>query len=202
MICKPAKPDDFRAMAAIHNQAFSGFFLTSLGLRFLETYYKACIQHPVSIAVCALDDNGSMLGFATGSLQSAGYHWSLLFHNPFRFLAAALRSVVSKPSVLFRLAKNLDKNHSETDDRNYAELLSIAILPQLKGSGAGKALLKMFEEEAKLRGGRKIALTTDYENNQRVIAFYQKSGYEIFYDFVTYPDRHMYKMIKSLVNSD
>lgn len=202
MICRSAKPDDYRAMAAIHHQAFSGFFLTSLGNRFLETYYKACIQHPDSIAVCVLDDKGTIQGFATGSIKAAGYHRNLLFKNPFRFLASALRSVLLKPSVLIRLAKNLDKNPSETDDRNYAELLSIAILPQLKGSGAGKALLEMFEEEVKVRGGKKIALTTDYENNHRVIAFYQKSGYEIFYDFVTYPDRHMYKMIKSLSKSD
>lgn len=100
--------------------------------------------------------------------------------------------------MLTRLAKNLDKNPSTSDDRNYAELLSIAILPQLKGSGTGKALLELFEEEVVIRGGQKIALTTDYENNERVIAFYQKCGYEIFYDFVTYPNRHMYKMIKTL----
>jgi ribosomal protein S18 acetylase RimI-like enzyme len=198
MICRSAKPDDYRAMAAIHHKAFSGFFLTSLGIRFLETYYKACIKHPDSIAVCAIDANGSMLGFATGSIKAAGYHRNLLFQNPLGFLASALRSVLLKPSVLIRLIKNLDKNLSENDDRNYAELLSIAILPQLKGSGAGKALLEMFEEEVKEKGGCKIALTTDYENNDRVIAFYQKFGYEIFYDFKTYPDRHMYKMIKTL----
>lgn len=198
MIYRAAKPDDFQAMATVHHQAFSDFFLTSLGIRFLETYYKTCIQHSDSIAVCMQDDDGVIQGFATGSIRAAGYHRKILFQNPFRFLTSALRSVLLKPTVLIRLLKNLDKNPSAFDDRNYAELLSIAVLPQLKGSGAGKELLVMFEEEVMARGGKKIALTTDFENNDRVIAFYQKCGYEIYYDFITYPDRHMYKMIKTL----
>ena len=198
MIYRNANPNDFKVLAAIHQQAFSGFFLTSLGIKFLETYYKSSLEDDRSIAVCVIDEAGIIQGFATGSIQAAGYHRRLFQKNIFRFLSAALRSALHNPSVLVRLAKNLDKNPSKTDDRNYAELLSIAILPRLKGSGTGKALLELFEEEVTKRGGHKIALTTDFENNERVIAFYRKCGYEIFYHFVTYPNRHMYKMIKTL----
>lgn len=198
MIYRKANTNDFKILAKIHSLAFSDFFLTSLGIKFLETYYKTCLQDINSIAVCAVDENGVIQGFATGSFKAAGYHRRLFLKKPFRFLMAALRSVISNPSVLIRLAKNLDKNPSKNDDRIYAELLSIAILPQLKGSGAGKALLELFEEDVQKSGGKKIALTTDYDNNERVIAFYRKCGYEIYYDFITYPDRHMYKMIKAL----
>jgi len=193
-----ATKEDFRQMALIHQQAFRGFFLTSLGTGFLRAYYKAVLNCQISIAVCVVDDSGVMQGFASGSIRAANYHRNLFKKNMLPFLFAVLWSALRNPAVLFRLAKNLDKDQSKIDDRNYAELLSIAILPHLKGSGAGKALLDMFEQEVIKRGGKKVTLTTDYENNDRVIAFYQKCGYEIFYDFTTYPNRHMYKMIKTL----
>jgi len=198
MIYRLSEKKDYRDLAYIHSQAFQGFFLTSLGIGFLQTYYKSVLNNEQSIAVCAEDQDGKILGFASGSLKAANYHRNLFAKNWVAFLFAALKSALSNPSILFRLAKNLDKNPNKNDDRNYSELLSIAILPQLKGSGTGKALLEHFEAEVLKRGGKKVALTTDYNNNERVINFYKKCGYEIFYDFITYPNRHMYKMIKTL----
>lgn len=81
-------------------------------------------------------------------------------------------------------------------------MLSIAILPDLKGSGYGKVLLDEFEKKAKFHQASKIALTTDYNNNDNVIKFYNKSGYEVYYDFIAYPNRHMYKLIKKLDEKD
>ena len=193
-----ATKEDFRQMALIHRQAFRGFFLTSLGPGFLRAYYKAVLNCQMSIAVCVVDDYDVIQGFASGSIRAANYHRNLFKKNMLPFLIAVLWSALRNPAILFRLAKNLDKDQSKKDDRNYAELLSIAILPHLKGSGAGKTLLNLFEQEVIKCGGVKVTLTTDYENNDRVIAFYQKCGYEIFYDFTTYPNRHMYKMIKTL----
>ena len=58
--------------------------------------------------------------------------------------------------------------------------------------------MKIFEEKAFIGGSKRITLTTDYNNNERVVAFYKKSGYRIYYDFITYPNRKMYKLIKDL----
>ena len=46
--------------------------------------------------------------------------------------------------------------------------------------------------------GGEISLTTDYYNNEKTIAFYKKMGYAVLYEFVTYPNRKMYRMIKNL----
>jgi len=193
-----AKQEDFSQMALIHTQAFQGFFLTSLGIRFLNTYYKAVLQYNTTIAVCAVDENGNILGFASGTIKALNYNRGLFCKNMFSFFFAAARAAIRNPSVFYRLAKNLDKSPEKDDDRNYAELLSIAILPQFKGSGIGKYLLEHFENEVLKRGGKKLTLTTDYYYNDRVVSFYKKCGYEVFYDFYTYPKRRMYKMIKSL----
>jgi len=197
MIYRQATKDDYRALAYIHSQAFQGFFLTSLGIDFLETYYKAALNCQKSIAICAVNEERLIQGFASGSIESANYHRNLFKNNWVAFLLAVSKSALRKPAIIFRLANNLDKNPSPNDDKKYAELLSIAVLPELKGSGTGKALLEHFEEEVLRRGGKKVALTTDLNNNERVINFYKKCGYEIFYNFITYPNRQMYKMIKS-----
>jgi ribosomal protein S18 acetylase RimI-like enzyme len=198
MNLRKANNKDFSQMAFIHNEAFRGFFLTSLGTGFLETYYKSILKDERTIAVCAVDDRDNVLGFASGCIQALNYHRNLFYNNSLSFLIAVLGAAIRKPEIIFRLAMNINKNQNHQDDSNYAELLSIAILPELKGSGTGKNLLEYFETETSKRGGRKLALTTDYDNNDQVVNFYKKCGYLIFYDFITYPNRRMYKMIKTL----
>jgi len=198
MVIRIAREEDYSQLAFIHSEAFQGFFLTSLGIRFLNTYYKAVLHYNTSIAVCAVDENGNILGFASGTIKALNYNRGLFCKKMFSFIFAAARAAIRNPSVFYRLAKNLDKSPKIDDDRNYAELLSIAILPHFKGSGIGKNLLEHFENEVLKHGGKKLTLTTDYYNNDRVVSFYKKCGYEVFYDFYTYPKRRMFKMIKSL----
>lgn len=198
MKIRQLKLEDYERLASIHKSAFSDFFLSSLGLQFLEIYYKSCLSEPTSIAVGIVDEQENVIGFATGTLKAKGYHKRLFFKNIFSFLRSIARSAIANPQIIYRLIKNIEKKPNDSDKKDYAELLSIAVLPELKGSGAGKALLESFEQEVKVNGTNRIALTTDYNNNERVIAFYQKFGYEIFYDFTTYPKRRMYKMIKNV----
>ncbi|OFY23568.1 MAG: hypothetical protein A2W98_00395 [Bacteroidetes bacterium GWF2_33_38] len=195
-------PNEFKLIAVLHKLAFSDFFLATLGLGFLKTYYKACLLADDSIAVCAVNSNNIIKGFATGSWHAAGYHKKLFLSNLISFSWRGMILIFTNPKALFRLLKNLDKTPNPEDDRNYAELLSIAILPELKGTSVGKELLQMFELEAFKRGQTRVALTTDYNNNERVVAFYKKSGYLVYYDFITYPNRKMYKMIKDIHNVD
>lgn len=198
MVIRLANKIDFNQMTFVHEKAFPGFFLTSLGKGFLLTYYKAVLGAERAIAVCAVDEFDNILGFASGCIESLNFHRNLFKSNKWAFFRAVVKSALGRPSVFYRLAKNLEKNANHKDDNDYAELLSIAVLPEAKGSGIGKKLLEGFEAEVKLRGGKKLALTTDCENNEAVVNFYQRCGYVIYYDFVTYPKRRMFKMIKSL----
>lgn len=189
---------DVPKIAEVHEQSFKDFFLTSLGRQFLETYYAASVNNKTSIGVGLFDDDENLNGFATGTSQSLGFHKNLLLQNLFPFFKSLLFVSLSRPQVLFRLFKNINKQSNKEDDKQYAELLSIAILPNQKGAGYGKVLLEEFENKAKSHNASKIVLTTDFNNNDNVIKFYNKSGYEVFYDFITYPNRHMYKLIKKL----
>lgn len=182
----------------IHKVAFKGFFLTSLGSDFLKTYYSSCLKNKSTIAIGIIDDHGHLLGFSVGTKKSSGYHKDVLLRNFFPLFFSLFNVFISNPIILLRLFLNLRKGSNKNDRGDYAELLSIAVLPQSEGSGIGKLMLEHFEKSVKDSGVCKITLTTDYYKNDPVIKFYQKNKYDVLNDFIAYPNRKMYKMIKNL----
>jgi ribosomal protein S18 acetylase RimI-like enzyme len=92
----------------------------------------------------------------------------------------------------------LGKKVDDKDTGDYAELLSIGILPSYSGLGIGKGLINRFEEVAIDSGCTSMALTTDFNDNDKVLAFYKSTGYKIYSEFITYPNRKMLKFIKQL----
>jgi ribosomal protein S18 acetylase RimI-like enzyme len=191
---------DVSEITLIHIKSFKDFFLTSLGKRFLNTYYKSCLKSAESIAICAIDENQNLVGFSVGCVHSKGFHKRLIKKSLLDFMVQGIIILFSNPKAIIRLLNNLGKNTNKEDNGNYAELLSIGVLPNFNGYGIGKELIKRFEEEAKLRNAKEIALTTDLQNNDRVLEFYYNNGYSIYYDFIAYPNRKMYKLIKKLKN--
>lgn len=172
--------DDTAVLARIHNEAFHNFFLTDLGPFFLKTYYQAVIISTRSIAVCCVNDSNEVIAFATGCELSKGYNRRIVLNNFLGFSLQFIRLIFTKPGAVIRLLKNFEKNANPIDDGNYAELLSIAVLPEYKGLSIGKSMIEVFEREAQQRGCRSITLTTDFYNNDSVIEFYKKRGYCIF----------------------
>ena len=195
---KNIKEDDYKDVVKVHLSAFPDFFLTILGEKFLETYYKASLRCKETVAIGAYDEQDKMIGFSIGCEHSLGFHKRLIFKNFFLFFYRGLILIFTKPKSILRLVKNFDKNANPIDDGHYAELLSIGVDPFLKGSGIGKELINYFENELIKRNCKKVSLTTDALENESVISFYKKNGYEIYYEFITYPNRKMYKLIKNL----
>lgn len=76
-----------------------------------------------------------------------------------------------------RLFFIFDKHYSEVLPNNKANILSIAVLPQYRGSGLAADLIKEFEETAKLNGKGYCQLTVE-TGNTRGISFYEKMGYK------------------------
>jgi ribosomal protein S18 acetylase RimI-like enzyme len=195
---RAVKIEESIELAKIHLESFKDFFLSSLGVSFLNTYYKSCLKNDESIAVCAIDENENLIGFSVGCIRSKGFHKSLIKQNFISFMVQGIVILFTKPNALIRLISNLGKNADKTDDGEYAELLSIGVLPSHNGKGIGKELIKRFEEEAILRGCLDLALTTDFDENNNVLLFYKSVGYKIYNEFITYPNRKMYKLKKRL----
>ena len=199
MTIRKAIVNDVDGIVAIHQQSFKDFFLTSLGENFLKLYYSTFITSGEGVVYCATKDN-EVLGFSACSFISRGFNTSLIKKNLVKFSIEALRLLFSKPKALIRLTKNMNKERKDAtieDNGEYAELYSIAVSPTCQGGGYGRKLLTATEEDVK-QHNNKVSLTTDYYNNDKTIAFYRALGYEEYYDFITYPDRRMWRLIKKL----
>lgn len=191
--------DQSGQIAKIHLKSFPNFFLTTLGYSFLKTYYKSCSKSKEAISICAIDnETKKILGFAVGCLNSKGFYKKLIYSNLGAHFYQALILLCTKPLALIRLFKNLGKGNILSDKGNYAELLSIGMSPDQSGLGIGQNLLAKFENKVRKKGVNTITLTTDADSNDNVLKFYKKAGYTVYYDFITFPNRKMLKLIKEL----
>ncbi|MEQ2976665.1 GNAT family N-acetyltransferase [Butyricimonas faecihominis] len=190
--------EDIKDIVDIHKISFKNFFLSSLGTHFLKVYYKAVLKSQLSVCIGG-KENGILKGFCVGTTLARGFHKGLLKDNFVSFLWSLGYVCMVRPISIIRLFRNLEKRSSIVpDDGNYAELLSIAVLPNASNKGIGHSLLREFEKKMKSMGVSKVVLTTDSISNDNVINFYQKNDFKVLYKFVTYPKREMYKLIKEL----
>lgn len=199
IIVRKAKLKDVDEIVLIHQNAFKDFFLSSLGKRFLRLYYSSFIMSDEGVVYCAQKEE-EVVGFSACSYFSRGFNSSLIKQNVIKFGIEAFLLLFSNPRALIRLAKNMNKESSDVsikDKGEYAELYSIAVSPKSQGEGVGRRLLTSTEQEI-MKRNTQVSLTTDYYNNDKTIGFYHSLGYENYYEFTTYPDRRMWRMIKNM----
>lgn len=198
MNIRKATVNDVDTIVKIHLDAFKGFFLTSLGAQFLKFYYSCFIKSNETVTVVA-EENGVIYGFSASTKVCKGFNSRLIKSNLFAFAILSLKMLFTTPKSLLRLVKNLTKKgESVEDDEDYAELYSIGVSKAAQGKGVGKLLLAESERVMKAEGVQRVSLTTDFYNNEQAVGFYHSMGYETLYEFVTYPNRKMYRLIKTL----
>lgn len=190
---------DLDALIEVHKNSFNGFFLTGLGDEFLKTYYNSLRKDQRAILLGMYDEE-NLLGFCAATYLSKGYNTYLIKNNLLNYLIVGIKILFSKPTAILRLVKNFSKGDSTNikDNGEYAELLSIGVSVNNQGKGVGKTLLLELEKELKLKGCSNLSLTTDFYNNEKTIEFYKRLGYSFYYEFITYPNRKMYRMIKNI----
>lgn len=198
METRRATQNDVESIVKIHIDAFKGFFLTTLGYGFLKFYYTCFIRNSETVTMISEED-GIVYGFAAATKYSKGFNSRLIKSQLFAFTILSLKLLFTTPTSLLRLTKNLTKKAESVDnDEDYAELYSIGVSTNAQGKGVGKFLLAATETEMKLQGVKNLSLTTDYNNNEQAIGFYHTMGYHTLYEFTTYPNRKMYRLIKQL----
>lgn len=198
MIIRKATINDVDTIVEIHLNAFEGFFLTSLGAEFLRFYYSCFVRSNETVTMIA-EENGVIYGFSASSKFCKGFNSRLIKSNLIAFGLLSFKLLLIKPISLLRLVKNLSKKGENViDNGNYAELYSIGVCKSAQGKGVGKMLLLKSEQVMKEEGVTRVSLTTDFDNNEQAVGFYHSMGYETLYEFVTYPNRKMYRLIKIL----
>ncbi len=170
------RPRHAAAVADLHVRAFPRFFLTSLGARFLTRFYEAVLGSDEGIGVGRFVD-GRLVAFAVGAERAAGFYTDLARRNAVRLGLAAVAPLARRPAAALRLARSFGLQAPPDEAEDGPVLLSIARDPGPAGRGSGGVVLAAFEAAVAARGGTTVALATDADDNDDVIAFYRGHGY-------------------------
>lgn len=185
-------------LVEIHKSAFPNHFLSSLGSTFLKKYYTSVNEYSGSVLIGIFNDD-ELVGFCAAATLANGFNRRLIFSSLTTYALSGFILFCTNPFGLYRLIRNFTKGGTTIkDDGEYSELLSIGISASRQGLGLGKIMLGYLEHELLQKGCSKLSLTTDCYNNENAIKFYESLGYKIYYDFIAYPNRKMYRMIKKI----
>ena len=96
-----AKPSDAKAIADVHwhvrDRYTQGIFL-SLGKGFLKSYYKVVLNDPWEVVVCAVNESGRIVGFASTSLDAKKRYANIKQHK-ITLGIAAIKVILCHPSL-------------------------------------------------------------------------------------------------------
>jgi len=188
-----AESGDLGGIVDVHAAAFPHYFLTNLGRGMLTRFYAAYLYHPNTVNIVATE-NGKVCAFIVGVCdadevlksfyrQNLGYVIGcvcvrLLALNRVivKGLALRLSHVGIACASVFSRKRSCSAAHQPVECRT--RLLSIAVLPAVRGRGASVKMMAFFEERLRERKVREVGLSVN-SDNERAIAFYKKTGWRV-----------------------
>lgn len=169
--------EDVPRVVDVHLSAFDGFFLSSLGRRFLALFYAEAIALGEIAFVVEVD--GRVVGLVMGSARPGEFFSKLLRRRAFAFARAAVPALIRSPGIALRLARALSKPRDAARPVGTATLMSLGVAPEAQSLGTGRMLVRAFCDEAQRRGAVRVDLTTDKAENERANVFYERLGFRV-----------------------
>ena len=166
-----AQKEDAPAIAKIHQTEISGGFLSSLSPAFLERFYLALIQSPVSFCIVA-KENDNVVGFVAGTTNLNAFYKYFLIRYFFQSFFILLPKIFSSLKKVVETLLYPQKGQSLPK----AELLTIAITKEFQGKGVGGQMIQPFILEMKKRNISVFKVVVG-ESLAGAIAFYEKQGF-------------------------
>lgn len=170
--------EDVKEVVIIHINSFRGFFLSFLGGKFLELFYKGIVSLNKGVGLVHINNN-RIEGFVCGAINPSDFFRQLLKKKWLQFSLASLGAVIKKPCIIPRLWRAVYQPSSSPKGNDKATLMSIGVDPAAQSKGIGKILILNFLERLKSKGVLEVNLTTDRLNNEKVNKFYQKLGFNL-----------------------
>jgi GNAT superfamily N-acetyltransferase len=131
-----------RQVAVLHAASIDQGFLATLGVPFLALMYRA-IDEAAGSVLLVEEQNGRVIGFVSGG-TGMGAIYRRMLRRPFALGLALMPSVV-RPARIRRILDVLRYGRRESVERlPRAELLSIAVVRESRGTGAaGRLYLRL-----------------------------------------------------------
>lgn len=189
-VLRVAGPADAPELARVHALAFPEYFLTHLGSRFLQRYYRAFLDPEHTSVLC--EHGGRVLGFVVGTPDLPSFRRSLYRPNivPFATIVAVkiVTDKVVRSNVLARLVhvplafKALFSRSRETPDpsggtnESLSHLFSICVDPAAAGTGVATDIMNAYVAIERERGIDSVELSV-FDDNARALRFYEREGW-------------------------
>jgi ribosomal protein S18 acetylase RimI-like enzyme len=139
-----------RQVAELHASAINQGFLSELGPHFLTLLYEALDQSVTSVLIVEVEDQ-TVRGFVSGGTGLGPVYRALFRRLP--YLLFALWPVFFSYRKLKRIAEVLlHTRQAAEEELPKAELYSIAISSEVRGSGLAERLYEKLRDEFKARG--------------------------------------------------
>lgn len=187
-------PEELDAIVHTHKTAFQDYFLTNLGDEFLSRFYRTFLEDKGTIAVGAFDGD-KLAGFILCS-KNKNEVMKKFYQNHFLFILFSIvlqtvklnkiiiTGLLSRCKAGMGIMKSLffpdkslpaEENHGDLSAAN-VRLLSIAVLPEYKGTGAAKGMMNFFHNYLQENNIPAVGLSVK-KDNLRAISFYEKMGW-------------------------
>lgn len=176
----------------LHQQSFKGFFLSTLHPGFLRQLYKAFVTHKKSELLVALNDD-KPVGFIAYSYDTTGVYRYMLWRRFFPFVWYSFLSFLKKPSIFFKMFSALSMPYTHTREEEYVKVFSIGVAPEYQKHGLGTKLIEEMKKRVDFTHFDYITLETDADDNDDANIFYNKNGFKLSQEFITFEGRRMNK---------
>lgn len=194
-IVRKARIDDLDGIVNVHTKCFKEYFLTNLGNEFLYRYYEQYLLDENGIGVVTISEE-KITGFIIGYIIPSNalnqfYKKNFLFISRCVLTQLIKRNKVITNGLRYRLShvrqaiKSLFMTHNSNvqlfNDCMFskkADLMSIAILKEYRGTEVSEKLNDFFEELLLERNINEIILSVK-SDNLRAVNYYEKIGYTI-----------------------
>jgi ribosomal protein S18 acetylase RimI-like enzyme len=196
---RDAAARDLDGILRVHESAFPGFFLTSLGPSFLRMLYAGFISESSGVLLVGEAPQGSIVGLLAGARSPQGFFRLLRRHQGLAMGLAALPGLLRHP---IRVAQRLVVAISYRGDEvpgldDYWLLSSLGVAKNCVGSGIGGKLVERFCDTARTEGAAGVYLLTDGDNNEATLSFYAKHDFLIHSERDRHHGRRMLTLAKS-----
>jgi GNAT superfamily N-acetyltransferase len=171
----PLRLEHVDRVARLHCATLTGL-LTRLGVQSARAFYQGCTKSDVAVGLVDVVD-GVLRGFVLGSLNPDRLNSVALRRNPFGTLVSVVTGVVTHPSSTMLLLESVRRPEEALYDRQAPSLVYLAVTPEARRAGVGRALVDAFSERMRAAGAAHYDLSVD-EDNAPAIAFYERLGFK------------------------
>jgi ribosomal protein S18 acetylase RimI-like enzyme len=174
-VIRPMRLEEAAQVARYHCEEIPGGVLAELGTPVLRTLYRALAAGNHGFVFVAVDQDERLVGFISGVTDIGKMYRSVLLRHAIRFALLGVRYLLS-PRMMRRIFATLLYPARTKGTLPNAELLSVVLAPEARGSGAGSTLLQRLLDEFRRRGVDQIRVMVG-AHLKRANAYYRKHGF-------------------------